>query len=227
MSEHTEQSADDHASTLGFERIVFFSDAVMAIAITLMALEIRLPELGSAATAAQIDAAIKALAIRLSVYILSFVVIGTYWVLHHRLFRMFRRYDYRLIWFNLVFLMFVAFVPATTNALGSYASSGSVTALYAVSLALVGLSEYLVWWYALRQHYVRHVRTAPHLDRYITVRILVPPLIFLLSLFVAPVDANLAKLSWALMIPLFFLLRFIFPREHAARRDFEHGISGV
>lgn len=53
-----------------------------------------------------------------------------------------------------------------------------------------------------------------------------PPLVFLLSLFLVPVDPNVTKLSWALMIPIFIVLRFIFPREHAARRDFEQGVTG-
>jgi hypothetical protein len=70
------------------------------------------------------------------------------------------------------------------------------------------------------------VASAPRLDRYITVRIPVPPLVFLLSLFLVPVDPNVTKLSWALMIPIFIVLRFIFPREHAARRDFEQGVTG-
>lgn len=224
MSDHTDTSGDDHAATMGFERLVFFSDAVLAIAITLMALEIRLPEMGQDASEQQIVTAVQGLVPHIFVYVLSFLVIGTYWVLHHRLFRMIRRYDYRLIWLNVVFLMFVAFVPAATNALGSYSFSPTVTALYAVSLALVGLSEYVVWWYALRQKFVQHVSSAPRLDRYISARILTPPLVFLLSLLTIPFSPNVTELSWALMIPVFYALRFIFPREHAARRDFEQGV---
>ncbi|MFN8452905.1 MAG: hypothetical protein U0521_30895, partial [Anaerolineae bacterium] len=56
-------------------------------------------------------------------------------------------------------------------------------------------------------------------------RILTPPLVFLLSLLTIPFSPNVTELSWALMIPVFYLLRFIFPREHAARRDFEQGAT--
>ncbi len=219
MSERVEA----HSDKLGFERLVFFSDAVMAIAITLMALEIRLPELAPDQAAAQIGAAVQALIPHIFVYVLSFLVIGTYWVVHHRLFRMMRRYNYRLMWLNIIYLMLVAFVPAATNALGMYPDLPMVTVLYSVSITLVGLSEFLVWIYALRQGYVVHVTATPRLNLYISIRILTPPLIFLLSLLIVPFSILATQLSWALMIPMFYLLRFIFPREHAERAVFESG----
>ena len=220
-----ESVADQHGSELGFERLVFFSDAVMAIAITLMALEIRIPELEPEVAAGQIDAAIRSLVPQVAVYLLSFVVIGTYWLLHHRLFRLIRRYDVTLIWLNLVFLMFVAFVPAATNGLGKYSSLPIVTALYAVSLASVGLSELILWRYAVNKGFVVYGSSAPRLNLYITLRLLTPPTIFLLSLLVTWLDPHLAQISWALMIPTFLALRLLFPREHAARVQFESGVG--
>ena len=67
---------------LNFERIVFFSDAVFAIAITLLALEIRLPEVEPDA----LPHAILALVPEIAVYALSFLIVGLYWVGHHRTF---------------------------------------------------------------------------------------------------------------------------------------------
>lgn len=215
----------EESNALGFERLVFFSDAVMAIAITLMALEIRIPDLEPEASATQLSMALRSLVPHIAVYLLSFVVIGTYWLLHHRLFRLIRRYDVTLIWINLIFLMFVAFVPAATNGLGTYSSSSVVTALYAVSLALVGLSEFVLWRYAVHKGFVVYGSSAPRLTLYITLRVLTPPAIFLLSLLVVWFDPHLAQLSWALMIPVFLALRMVFPREHAARVLFESGIT--
>lgn len=215
--------ADEHSAELGFERLVFFSDAVMAIAITLMALEIRIPELEPEVAATQMGAALRSLVPQISVYLLSFVVIGTYWLLHHRLFRLIKRYDVTLIWINLIFLMFVAFVPAATNGLGKYSGLPIITALYACSLALVGLSEFVLWGYAVHKGFVVYGSGAPRLTLYISLRILTPPAIFLLSLLIVGVDAHLAEISWALMIPVFLGLRFLFPQEHAARVLFESG----
>ena len=161
-----EACQEKETDPLGFERLVFFSDAVMAIAITLMTLEIRLPELDPARAADPINAALLTMVPHIAVYVLSFVVIGTYWVLHHRLFRLIKRYDITLIWLNLVFLMFVAFVPVATNALGDYSGLPIVTTLYAVSLALMGLSQGGLWWYALLKNFVVFPHKAPRLGLY-------------------------------------------------------------
>ena len=222
MSQQVEHANEDHSDELGFERLVFFSDAVLAIAITLMALEIRLPELEPERAADQISVAFQALLPHIGVYILSFLVIGIYWTVHHRLFRQIRRYNSRLMWFNLFFLMMAAFLPVATNALGTYSSLPLVTAFYAVSVALVGLSEFALWLYAVRSGFMVQP-AAKHSRLYFGIRILVPPLTFLLSILLIPVSVDWAQASWALMIPILFGLRFIFPREHAERALFEQG----
>ncbi len=224
MAEANEHAPKQEGDELGFERLVFFSDAVLAIAITLMALEIRLPELEPEVAAEQIGMALQALLPHIGVYVLSFIVIGVYWIVHHRLFRQIRRYDVRLMWFNLVFLMTVAFVPVATNALGSYPNLSQTTAFYAISIALVGLSEFALWFYAVYKGYM--VAPAEKYSRlYFAIRILVPVAVFLFSLVIAPINATYAQYSWALMIPILFVLRFIFPREHAERADYVRGES--
>ena len=75
---------DSGSELLALERIVFFSDAVFAIAATLLALEIRLPETNNNS----FSSALFALLPSIPVYALSFVVIAAYWVAHHRLFRL-------------------------------------------------------------------------------------------------------------------------------------------
>ncbi len=222
MAEQRETTAEIPHDELGFERIVFFSDAVMAIAITLMALEIRLPELEPDMVSAQVGAALLGLAPHIFVYILSFMVIGMYWLLHHRLFRMIVRYNSGMIWFNLIFLMFAAFVPVATNALGTYPEQPLVIIMYAVSLALMGFSELALWLYAWSRHMIKPAITR-NVCLYIALRMLVPPMIFLLSIPVALTYTQFAELSWALMIPVVFVLRFLFPREHAMRMTFESG----
>lgn len=222
MSDQVENTNESHGDELGFERLVFFSDAVMAIAITLMALEIRLPELDEQVTAAQVSTALATLLPHILVYVLSFLVIGMYWMVHHRLFRAIRQYDTTLMWFNLIFLMAVAFLPVATNALGVYPNLPLVTAFYSVSIAIVGFSEFALWFYALRKDYLRPY-TTPRGALYFAVRILVPPLNFLLSILLIPFSVDWAKYSWALMIPIFYILGLVFPRETAERNKYHQG----
>jgi uncharacterized membrane protein len=89
----------EREDTLSFERIVFFSDAVFAIAITLLAIEIRPPEVEIGATV-ELPALIRALWPRVQAFLISFLIIGVSWIAHHRLFRMLRRYDYRMVLLN-------------------------------------------------------------------------------------------------------------------------------
>jgi uncharacterized membrane protein len=222
MSEQVERAADKNKDELGFERMVFFSDAIFSVAITLMALEIRLPELDPEHAADQIGSALAALIPHIEVYVLTFVVIGVYWLVHHRLFRAIQRFDLPLMWFNLIFLMMIALIPVATNALGTYPELGLTVAFYCITLALVGLTEFALWFYALRKHYFLDF-VAPHGALYFALRILTPPVIFLLSLLLIPINTDWVKFSWVLMIPLLFILGRIFPRERAERVAYQQG----
>lgn len=106
-----EHGADDTHS----ERIVFFNDAVFAIAITLLALEVRAPEVDAAA----IPHTLWALLPEIGVYALSFVIIGLYWINHH-MFRSIVRYDYALIWLNISLLLCIAFLPVASGIVAHY-----------------------------------------------------------------------------------------------------------
>jgi uncharacterized membrane protein len=220
MSEHIEK--DQHGDQMGFERLVFFSDAVLAIAITLMALEIRLPELEPEQAAEHIGAALQAMFPHILVYVLSFLVIGIYWVVHHRLFRQIKRYDTQLLWLNLIFLMTVAFVPVATNAFGSYSMLPETVVFYAVALSLVGLSEFALFFYVHRKGYLAP-SAAKYSHTYFAARILVPPVVFLASILTLPIGVDVAKYFWALMIPILYLLRFAFPDAHKARSAYDSG----
>ena len=221
MSDQVEHANDEREDELGFERMVFFSDAIFSVAITLMALEIRLPELDPEHAADQIGAALAALVPHIEVYVLTFVVIGVYWLVHHRLFRAIQRFDFPLMWLNLIFLM-IALIPVATNALGTYPELGLTVAFYSVTIALVGFSEFALWFYALRKRYFPDF-VAPHGALYLAMRILAPPVVFLLSILMVPIDTDLAKLSWVVLIPLLFILGRIFPRERAERDSYQHG----
>jgi uncharacterized membrane protein len=222
MSQETGNSNIDHKDELGFERMVFFSDAIFSVAITLMALEIRLPELDPSQAADQIGAAINALVPHIEVYVLTFAVIGVYWMVHHRLFRAIQKFDQNLMWFNLVFLMMIALIPVATNALGTYPELEPTVALYCVTMALVGFSEFALWLYTWRKGYFPKF-TAPHGALYFALRVLTPTAVFLVSMLLIPINTDYTKLFWVVMIPLLYLLRWIFPREHAERDAYQWG----
>jgi uncharacterized membrane protein len=199
-----DEGAEPLQPLFGLDRLVFFSDAVMAIAITLLVLDIKVPEATSEAALAPL---ILGLWPKYLGYAVSFWVIAMYWVAHHRCFRYIRKYDRRLIYLNFLFLMFIAFLPYPTAVLFTDPSMTASVVLYAGTTAGMGLSLAGVWLYAARHHFIL-AGLPSTMARDIRLNLLLPPVVFLASCVVAFLNANLAMFTWILLFPAYvFRLR--------------------
>jgi uncharacterized membrane protein len=188
-------SKQDH---LGLERLVFFSDAVFAIAITLLALEIRLPSLGENVTDRQLLQSLLAIWPKYLSFVISFLVIGVFWMGHHRKFRFIERYDTNLLLLNILLLMGIAFIPFPSSVISEY-SNRAATIFYAIIMTAVGLLNAAVWVYSSHKNKLIDPHFDPQRRRRETVRALIVPGIFLLSIGLAFINADLAKYSWVLI----------------------------
>jgi uncharacterized membrane protein len=178
------------AGSLGFERLVFFSDAVFAIAVTLLTLDIR-PAL-QAGGPSGLRAYLPALGGQFIIYILSFVVVSSFWFGHHRIFGYFRRIDRTLILLNLLFLLFVAAVPIPTRLLGQFGGR-EANILYAGYMGLTSLIQAFLWSYAAAGH--RLIR--PEIDtRFGNLLSYTGPVIFFLSIPLALFSLILPRAFW-------------------------------
>ncbi len=184
---------------IGLERIIFFSDAVFAIAITLLALELRVPDIPLNEAAVQLPQRLIEMTPKFISNLLSFLIIGSYWITHHRDFQFIERYDRRLIWINLLLLMCVAFLPFPTALLGNFPAQQFTVTFYAATLAATGFVKALLWWYASRRHRLITVALEPHRIALITRRSLITPLVFSLSILVAVFNPLVAMWSWGLV----------------------------
>jgi uncharacterized membrane protein len=184
---------------LGLERLIFFSDAVFAISITLLVLEIRLPASEVLYSDAQLLQALSGMWQSYLAYILSFLVIGTFWIAHHRKFRYIKRYDGGLIMLNLLFLMIVAFIPFPTAILSTYTGL-TATVFYALVMLLASLLMTTLWWYASRHGRLIDPRMDPQMRRQQFLAPLITTGIFLASIGLAFLNQNLARLSWLLIL---------------------------
>ena len=159
------------------ERVVFFSDAVFAIAMTLLAVGIRVPSVARD----QVGPAISHLAGPIAGYFLTFAVIGLYWVTHHRMFGYIERIDTGLIALYLVLLALIGLMPVPSDLLGREGGTAAVI-FYAVVVSLVGLATASLWLYAT----IGHRLVSPRLPRHVVVgsalRSLSVPLVFGLSI---------------------------------------------
>jgi TMEM175 potassium channel family protein len=199
------------------ERIVVFSDAVMAIAITLLALDLRLPD-GADLSGGDFAKVLADLAPHYWAFVLSFAVIGAYWFGHHRIFRFVVGWTPGLLFVNLLFLFFVVQLPFLTSVLGAGGTQWAPTALYAFGLAAMGLSMAAIWAHASRQRLL-----VPDVDRRfvraLQLRLLMVPLIFIATVPLAFVSPGLAQISWTVLyvVQLRISRRLGFPVAEVAR----------
>jgi uncharacterized membrane protein len=132
------------------ERIVFFSDAVFAIAITLLIIEIKVPHLENTATDRDFLISLIQLIPNFVGYFFSFLVIGAYWLGHHKIYGQIVDWNYGLVWRNVFFLMAIAFMPFTTAFFSEYPTRFVPIVLYASAFSLAGVLEILQFRYAIK-----------------------------------------------------------------------------
>jgi uncharacterized membrane protein len=128
----------------GLERILFFSDAVMAIAITLLVIDLRVPEMAYGLAATKLVPALLKLWSNYLSYTLSFFIIGNYWFSHHRLYRPLRRYDDRLVGLNLLFLFFIALIPFSTRIISLYPGVRAAIVVYGLNILPLGVISHFL-----------------------------------------------------------------------------------
>jgi uncharacterized membrane protein len=182
------------------DRIVNLSDGVFAIAITLLVLDIRVPDIPEGMVASELPATLLSLWPKYLGYVLSFAVISTFWIVHHSIFRPIREYDRGILYLNFLFLMFVAFVPFPTSLLGEYGDHQLPVAIYAGALAIGRLLLTAIHWYSTRDDRLVGEPQNPGEVRLYLIRGLAMPVIFLLSIGVSFFSVGAAIWSWVVMI---------------------------
>ena len=183
---------------LEFDRLAFFSDAVFAIAMTLLVVgigNIHVRDSKLADTLGNKDNEIFG-------FFLSFLVIGFYWLAHHRFFSKLSAIDVRFMKLNLVYLAAIAFMPFPTALVGSYGDSESIViVLYAITLGFASLIEAVMFWHAQRAGLLRQ-RLDPRAFRNYMIASIAPALVFAISIPIAVLgEPGLALLSWLLIFP--------------------------
>jgi uncharacterized membrane protein len=190
------------AGHLEYDRVLFFSDAIFAIAITLLVVEIRVPGVEEAGQ--QLRSALP----NIYSFAISFAVIGLFWMGHHSLFRYIVVLDRPLITINLAFLGTIAFLPYPTALLGRGHGGPSEVAVifYSACMAAAGLAELMIWVYAASMKDLLTPGTSRATRRYLTLRLARTPVVFLVSIPVAVVSASLGPYCWILIAPIGILI---------------------
>ena len=225
-SEKTDSVDHVDSSGISLNRIMSFSDGVFAVAITLLVLSIHVPNLPTSIADQKLPREIIHLIPVFEAYIISFAVIGLFWIGHHQVFRRFKRHDSGLLWLNLAFLMFIVFIPFPTSLISRYSDSRVALIFYAVSLALAGLTICLLLWYGCHDNRltvepVDHVFYKKFMFGYLDMAA-----IFLLSIPVSIWNVHLARLFWLLIFPTNFYFDHVLFKKLEEKRLAKNGSAG-
>jgi uncharacterized membrane protein len=176
------------------ERLVLFSDAVFAIAITLLVLDLRPPD-------GELPAALLETWPHIVSYAITVVVIGAIWITHVRLLQVVARCDTGLLWLNLVFLGCVGLLPFHTALLGGHFGDRSAVLFYSVGLALARLAAAGVWWYAAGRRLLDPESPAATVQS-LGDRLLLGLAVSLLGVLSSLLDPSVPKIAWLLAVAL-------------------------
>jgi len=196
-----------------YDRVLFFSDAVFAIAITLLAVNLHVPRTG-AGTSHQLRQALP----NLIGFAISFAVIGLFWLGHHGLFRYIVALDRPLTGLNLLFLGTIAFLPYPTEVLSASRGGAAPVIFYAACAAAAGIAELAIWVYATHAPAGLTQAATPRVRLNLLLRLARVPVVFLASIPVALVAPGLAPYLWILIWILGMAINRIVPRADVPDR---------
>lgn len=184
---------------LEFDRVSFFTDAVYAIAMTLLVVELGVPRVADAPGA--LAAALAEDWTAIVGFFIGFIVLGRYWLAHHQFFSILSSLDSRLIGLNLVYLAFVAFSPFPVGLLSDYEGSSLTFLIFAATMAAISGLEVVMFVYATRHGHTR-VALPPEVVRFALLASGLPVLVMIASMPLGLIAPSLALASWLLMFPL-------------------------
>jgi TMEM175 potassium channel family protein len=187
------------------DRVLAFSDAIFAIAITLLTLNLQVP---AGLHGADFTRALHQTLPALGAYALSFVILGQLWLAHHRIFGVIARVDYTVLVRNLLFLGLIAIMPFPVRLLSDYTRQPLAVAIYALAFITAMQLQRLIWLDVTRpEHRELLKEPVPEAVRSGFGRVLLGMLVvFGAAVPVGMFAPRYATLVWAVIIPLRLLV---------------------
>ena len=201
------------------ERMTLFSDGVFAITITLLVLEIKVPEIADNLVATKLPKELLHLVPKIFSHIISFIVLGIYWIAHHNIFMHIKRHDHVMLWLNTLFLMCIASLPFPTGLLGHYPDQQISVVAYAGTLFITGIVLDLMWWYATT-HHLADEDTDPAFVAFVHRYNRIAPLLYLLAIGISFFSLTLAKLLFIVVAVIYIVPNSLYRQhyKHLSRR---------
>jgi len=179
---------------VNLERLTFLVDGVFAITLTLLVLELRPPELGTANLAQSLIAMLP----RLYIYFIAFYSIANHWVVHQRMFRHIMSADTKLLWLTILGLLFITLIPATTAIVGRFPAEKLAAACFSANSFFQALASWGFWAYVVKNQTHFAADSDPRLLQITSQVWFVIAIGWLVSILLGFVNVYLAYASWIL-----------------------------
>jgi uncharacterized membrane protein len=180
------------------ERLLTLSDGVVAIAITLLVLQLNVPaKLTDPTSAAELARQLGKGADQLISYVISFYIIAQFWLVHHQVFRRIAGQREGLAWWNFAFLFTITVMPFTSDLLGKYSANPLAVNIFAVNLLAANLATQLTLAYGRRKDLL--IAETAQETQAAQMRAAAAVAVIVLSIGIAWVNTAAAKYCWLLL----------------------------
>jgi len=197
-------TADDDEDIPGIERLLALTDGVVAIALTLLVLQLQVPVTSTLTkhpdSASALWNALNPDASELTSYLVSFLVIAQFWMVHHRVLRGMRGHSEGLAWRNFSFLLALTLMPFTSDLIGRYGTNPVAITFFGVNLVAISLSTQWIFLYAAHHNLLMDVARSKRDERTARLRVVFVIGIVAVSVILAWTDPQLAKFVWLLFL---------------------------
>ena len=184
------------------EHVVSFGDAIFAFAITFMTLAIDIPNLPPGLTESELLSRLYDMYPQVESYIISFAVIGVFWVSYHQVFNFIKGSHISLVYLNLLFLLFITFLSVTTSLVINYGSYQIPYVIYSIVVIITSSLLALIWWYGSRNYRLVDKDIHPLFVKGVMVNLLLIPFVYAISILVSFFDLDVAQYLWLIIVPL-------------------------
>ena len=167
------------------DRVLYLSDGVFAIVLTLLVLELKVPHISGNVTNENLWDSIQHMGPHFLSFLLSFMFIASLWFTHDQLFRLFDKVDNVILWLNNLLLLMICFIPFPTALLGQYPNNGVGITMLGTIWVIIPL---LVFAMARRAYNKKYLHESVDLDRFKKVS--------RITLLFAPISAIPLLFSW-------------------------------
>lgn len=196
---------DSTTFALGKNRIEALSDGIFAIAMTLLVLELHLPNLPPNAPNVQVAPALWQLWPKVLTYAVSFLSLGVYWIGHHNMYHVIRRADRVLLWLNILFFMCVSLLPFSTSVLNAFRQTQVAPLVFGANLTSIGWLLYLQWAYASAQPEMVAGFVTPAYRALVHARFFWIPIIATLTMLVCFWSVEILLAVYTLLLPWYMI----------------------